>query len=256
MPHVVPYVLVTFRLAGAFLAAPMLLSPMIPARLRTLLVLMLAAAVYPMASDVVEAPAEINLFALLGLMLMEGLIGFCLGFIASIPMLALEMAGVIGGHQMGLSLARVYNPQADSEVDVVGQLYVFIAFAAYLTLGGIERVLAALMGTFTKVPVGGMATSDAPLELAAGLLDAGLSMALSVSAPVTAAVLLSAIVFGVIGKTMPQLNVMTVGFAVKMLAGLLLMALSVYAVGEASGTFAADMLSTLEGWAAGLGGGR
>ena len=70
-----------------------------------------------------------------------------------------------------------------------------------------------------------------------------------VAAPVVAITLLLALVLGVITKTMPQVNVMTVGFTVKAIAGLALLAFSGYAVQAAAGDAITDALDTVRRWA-------
>jgi flagellar biosynthesis protein FliR len=73
-----------------------------------------------------------------------------------------------------------------------------------------------------------------------------------VAAPVTGIVLLLVIVIGVMGKTMPQINVMSVGFAVKIIAGLAMLTLALYAVGNAVGDDVAATLTNVLRWVRGL----
>ena len=91
---------------------------------------MLALATYPALMDRLDTSIVTDAFGLIPLVLGETLVGFCIGPMAAMPLLAVEGAGVIAGHQMGLSLARVYNPQLDTDSDMVGQLLFFAAFAA------------------------------------------------------------------------------------------------------------------------------
>lgn len=225
--HGVPFSLVLFRILGVFISAPMLSSTAVPARIRLLLGFTLALATYPVLMPTIEMPAVPDVFALVPMVLGETLVGFSIGLIASMPLLALEGAGVIAGHQMGMSLARVYNPQLDTESDLVGQLLFFAAFAAYLAMGGIESLFDATARSFDRIPLGGIAASGVPLESLLGLLTSGLELALRVAAPVTGVIILLAITMGALSKTMPQINIMTVGFAVKAMAGVLMLAFGV-----------------------------
>lgn len=225
--HVAPFTLVLFRILGVFVGAPMLTSTAIPARVRGLLAFMLAIATYPTLIPVAHAPVVADVVSLVPMVLGETLVGFCIGTMAAMPLFALEGAGVIAGHQMGLSLARVYNPQLDTESDMVGQLLFFAAFAAYLAMGGMESLFDATAQSFHRIPLGGIGAADVPLDAIVGMLTSGLELALRVAAPVTGVILLLAITLGALSKTMPQINIMTVGFAIKVLAGVLMLAFGV-----------------------------
>lgn len=245
LAHVVPYTLVLFRLAGVFLAAPMLTSAMIPRKHRALIAAMLAASIYPGVAGSLRAPASVDLFGLVPLVLGEGLIGFAIGAIAALPLAAMELAGAICGHEMGFGLARVYNPETDADTELLGQLLYYIAFGAFLAMGGFEAIFATLLATFSRIPVGGFGASDTPLDLFVGVLQGGFDLALRVSAPVTGIVLLIAIVLGVIGKTVPQINVLSIGFTIKIMGGLIMLALSIYAIGSVSGDLIAGTMRDL-----------
>jgi flagellar biosynthetic protein FliR len=215
---------VLFRVLGVFIAAPMLTSAAIPARARVLIALMLAAAVYPSIMSRLEAPPILDVFDLIPYVLAEALIGMCIGLLASLPLMALEAAGVVAGHQMGLSLARIYNPELDTDADLTGQLLFFAAFASFIMIGGIEALFSATLQTFDRVPLGGMDPAAVPLESLVGLVTSGLELAVRVAAPVIGVVLLLSIALGALSKTMPQINIMSVGFAAKAVAGLVMIA--------------------------------
>jgi flagellar biosynthetic protein FliR len=225
--HAAPFTLVLFRILGIFISAPMLATTAVPARIRVLLAFMLALATYPALIDRLDASIETDIFGLIPMVLGETLVGFCIGTMAAMPLLAVEGAGIIAGHQMGLSLARVYNPQLDTESDMVGQLLFFAAFAAYLAMGGMESLFDATAQSFDRIPLGGIVATDVPLDAIVGMMTSGLELALRVAAPVTGVIILLAITMGALSKTMPQINIMTVGFAVKVLAGVLMLAFGV-----------------------------
>lgn len=225
--HAAPFSLVLFRILGIFISAPMLATSAIPPRIRVLLGFMLALATYPVLMDRLEAPEMPDVLSLIPMILGETLVGFCIGTMAAMPLLAVEGAGVIAGHQMGLSLARVYNPQLDTDSDMVGQLLFFAAFAAYLAMGGLEALFDATAQSFERIPLGGISATQVPLDALAGMLTSGLELALRVAAPVTGVIILVAITMGALSKTMPQINIMTVGFAIKVMVGVLMLAFGV-----------------------------
>lgn len=258
-PHAIGWSLVVTRLAGMVVIAPLVSSMMIPMRVRALVCILLAAAAYPMLTraQVGGVSVSTDLYALIPLMLAELLVGFIIGAIAAVPLLMMEMAGVIAGTTMGLGLARVYDPTQDAEVDLLGQFFFFIAMAIFLSVGGLESLFRGLLDTFHRVPAGAttaaLAGAASGTELISGVIASGMDIALRVSAPVIAIVFLVIIMMGVLGKTMPAMNVLTIGFAIKALLGVFMIALGLYAIREPIAQAIQDALTAAGTWIEQLG---
>jgi len=252
--HAGMFSLATARVAGLALSTPVLMAAGIPMRAKVLLIVLIAAASYPFVCSVCPMAAPVtDVVGLVPMIVGEAAVGFCLGLIASMPLLFLEAAGGICGHQMGFGLARVYNPAADEDADVLGQLLYFIGFGTFLAVGGLERIFSMLIGTFEVLPPGAATVGlIATVDWTRAVGD-GVELALRVSAPVTGIVIISSAVLGLIGKTMPQISIMSVGFTVKAVAGILVLALSVLAIGEVSADDIDAALRRAGGWAGLLG---
>jgi len=253
LQHTVPFSLVVFRLAGLFLFAPLLSSSMIPRRVRALLAVMLGAAMYPLLPVHAPVGLDLSIYELLPMIVGEALIGAVIGIIASIPLASLELAGVMGGQQVGFGLARVYNPELEMDADLFGQMLFYLGAGAFIALNGIETMFTAVASTFSRVPIGGIGSADVPLTMFVGVLTSGFELGLRVAAPVTGIVFLLVISFAAIGKTMPQLNIMSVGFTVKILAALAISAAAAHAISVAAGDEITWALNRAVGWAGSLG---
>ncbi len=257
LAHVVPFLLVAFRIAGLFIATPLLASPVVPMRARALLAMALSASAYPMLHArgvLADAPGlPSDAFSILPLIVRESLIGFCIGLIAGLPLLALEMSGTLMGHQMGFGLARVYNPEADADADVLGQLLSYAGVGVFVGTGGLEGLFQSTVATFDRLPIGGMDAGEAPLALFVGVLSSSFELALRVAAPVAGIVLLLIVLFGAIGKTMPQINVMSVGFMIKIVGGMAMVVAASYAIQGVAGDLIHDTLGSVHRWASSLG---
>ncbi|MEK6701349.1 MAG: flagellar biosynthetic protein FliR [Planctomycetota bacterium] len=252
LAHVLPFGLVVARLAGLFIAAPLLSSVGVPMRAKALLVLALAAAIYPVLPASAQTVGDLSLMDLVPMVIGEMMVGGTMGALAAVPVLLMDSAGVIGGQMMGMGLARVYNPEMDSDADVLGQLLFLLAGGAFVAMGGIEQLFLALTGTFHHIAPGGLSISQAPLAALVAVLGSGCELAIRVSMPIMGAVMLLVVVFGAIGKTMPQINIMTVGFTAKVLAGLAMMAMGTAAAGSAIGDAMHEAVRNVCVWAAGL----
>ncbi len=232
--HVVPFTLVVFRLAGLFLFTPLLANKGMPGKFRAMMAVTFAAAVYPVLPTTAQIEPGIDLAGLLPLILSEALIGMVIGFLAGLPVLALDMSGFLMGHQMGLSLGRVYNPDLGGDTDVFGQVLMYIGLGTFVALGGLEVSFLTLVSTFKNVPVGSFALDRVPLDAIVGTIASGIELAMRVAAPVLAMVFMLMIGLGFVMKTMPQINVMTVGFTLKIIFGIAMLAASLAAMQRAT----------------------
>ncbi|MBL8744967.1 MAG: flagellar biosynthetic protein FliR [Phycisphaerae bacterium] len=250
--HLPGFALVLSRLTGIFLFAPLFSSPALPRKIRALLAFGFAAAVYPAVVGAGSLPSRLEMFDLVPLMGSELLIGLAIGVLASIPLFTAQLAGVIMGQQMGLGLASVYNPAVDFEGDTLGQVLFFVALASYLVAGGLESVFGALLSTFESIRIGGLGAQDTPLDLLVAITASGFSLALRLALPVLLILMLESVAVGFIMKTVPGLNIMNIGFPIRILLGLFMVVSSmVITIEVLMGEIGAD-LAKVKGWAAGL----
>ncbi len=248
--------LLACRLSGVFLLAPLLASTMIPAPARVLLVAAFTAAVYPFAGmhphEFAPALAGMDEVSVALALSGEVLLGFVIGFIMMLPIAAVQLGAVIMGQQMGFGLASVYNPALESESDLLGELLLYMALGSYILMGGVEASMLAVLRTLQSVPLGSVPLNIAPLDLIVGILSAGMELALRISAPLLAIIFFETVASGFIMKSLPQINIMSIGFAVKILLGLLAiiggLAASDLAIGEHIGHVARMVTS----WAGSL----
>jgi flagellar biosynthesis protein FliR len=253
LQHVVPFLLVGFRLAGLFIFTPLLTNKLMPRQARAMLVVMLAAALYPTLPSHAQVAPEAGLVTLIPLVITETLIGAVIGFVASLPVLSLDMAGFLMSHQMGLGLGRVYNPDMGQDTDILGQLVMYLGLAAFLSCGGMEALFLSLGHSFRSVPAGAAAMDGTPLDLIVGVLGSGFELAMRVSAPVVCIIFLLMVALGFVGKTMPQINIMSVGFTIKIVFGLAMIAASLGAAQQAVSHEIERSIGAAMGWVTSLG---
>lgn len=248
-PIVVPFMLVLTRIAGLFLFTPLLSSTVVPRVYKALFAFLFAIAIFPRAVAIGVPPGVVANLPTLGMvMFSELLIGIVIGIIAGLPIAALQMGGYIMGYQMGLGLAQAYNPEMDGSDDVVSQLLFFMGITAYIAAGGLDLVFVTLLSSFEHIPMGSFAATQVPLDLYVNLLSSGLELAVRVAAPVMGVIILALLAMGFIMKTMPQINILSVGFAAKIMAGLFILTV---AAGSVEIVLRDHMFSSLEqllGW--------
>lgn len=248
--QLVPAMLVMFRFAGLMLFAPALSSSVVPARVRILLGFILGLAVFPtMMNDVQsEIGHEAGLWLIGSAVLLEITLGAVIGFLASLPLLAAQTGGLIMGQQMGLGFARFFNPGIEDEADVVGQFLFFLTLGGFLMIGGLDQIVLAVMHSFAHVPLGGFTPTMTLIDVLAGLLLAALELALRIAAPLLALIFLETVAMGFLAKTVPQLNILSLGFPIRILAGLFVIAIGLVVIDEVLLEGVDDMMDAIVIW--------
>jgi len=218
------FILVLARISPLFVVAPLFSSRQLPARVRTIVACALAVGLTPIAMHGQQIPNDV--LALFGLVLKELLVG--LGFAMSLALLfaAVSSAGALLDMLVGFSFGAIVDPLTGNQSAVLTQLYGLVALAVFVAIDGTSWVIGGLARTYDLVPV--TAAPDVR-SLAAGVVATFttiFSSALQVAAPVLLALVITDVAFGVVTRVVPQLNVFAVGFPVKVVVGLLVVAAS------------------------------
>lgn len=249
LPHLPGFILALTRLTGLFIFLPMLSGAMVPRRVIGLFAIALAFVVYPTIDHPSAVPARLDVLSLAPMMATELAIGAVIGIVAAIPLMTAQMAGLVMGQQMGLGLASVFNPSIEIEGDNIGQMLFFVAISGFLIAGGLEVLFGSLVSTFARVPLGGFVFTEAPLELLVGVLTSGFEIALRVAMPVLVILFMENLAMGFIMKTVPSLNIMTFGFPIKIIGGLIIVIASLVVMVEVLMSQIVIDLELIQEWA-------
>ena len=229
MHHLPAWLLVLFRLTGIFLFAPLFGSMAIPGRVKIFLALGLSFCVYPMlltpgsASNANLLPVingGLSFWLLTSVVAMELAIGLVIGFGATLPLVGMQWGGRAIAQQIGLGFAEVLNPGAEQS-GLLGQLLYLVAVLIFISppIHGDQVLLRTLVDSFSSVPIGGFAVDGRVMELIIGLMTSMVHLALRVAAPLLCLIFLETMATGLIMRTVPQVNILSIGFAIRIMIG-------------------------------------
>ena len=230
--HLPAWILVLFRIAGIFFFAPLLSSDLIPRQVKVFLVVGLSFCIYPMLIDPTQPAAtlvrpfigaELSLWYLVPMIAVEILIGLVIGFAANLPLIGMQIGGQIIDQQMGLALAQVYSPEVGDQASLIGRIFFLLALTIFIIFGGERYLLMLLVNTFNHIPLGGFTGFTAVVDLLIGLMAIIFELAIQIAIPLICLMLLVTCAMGFIARTMPQFNILSVGFAVRILVGALIL---------------------------------
>lgn len=151
-------------------------------------------------------------------------IGVAFGFTMQMIFTGIEFAGDLIGMQMGLSFATMMNPQSGMASPVTGTFISIVGSLVFLSIDGHLTMIAAISESFHSFPIG--LPSFHELSMAQDIARLGGQMfviALHLSMPVVAVLLICNLALGVMMRSAPQLNLMSIGFPISLLVGLWMM---------------------------------
>jgi flagellar biosynthetic protein FliR len=208
------FILFTFvvaRVAGLTMTAPIYGTRDVPLRVRILLAMALSLLILPSQwhASIGTPGSAVCYLVLLG---SEALVGAALGLGVLILIHGMTLAGAVIGQASGLTMADVFDPTLNENVPLFSRLFFLVTVAVFVCLGGHRLVMAGLLDTFQTIPPG---SGSFPSSLAEGFVTlVGLSFSLGVraAAPAVTALMLATLILGLVGRTLPQLNILSVGF--------------------------------------------
>lgn len=156
----------------------------------------------------------------------EMLLGLLLAFLALGTFAAMRIAGHLIGSEMGFNLANIQDPITGVNTQLMAHLFEAMGLVLFFIVDGHHTLFRALAFSFRSIPVG---TFSLEPEMVPGLLafTSGLFITgLQVAAPVFASMMIVGVSLAILSKVAPQLQVMMFAFPMKVLAGLIMLLVS------------------------------
>ena len=153
-------------------------------------------------------------------------VGALLGFTLNLVFTAVRFAGEVAGMQIGFAIVNAFDPMSGMQISIISQFYYLLAVLLFFTTGAHHALVGAMYQSCLAVP------PFAPMDPTGGAwllvreFSGVFAAGLRIAAPVALVLLLVSASMGVIVKTVPQINVLVVGFPVKIAVGLITLGLS------------------------------
>ena len=179
----------------------------------------------------------------------EVLVGLSMGLGAHILFSGIQVAGQVIGQLSGLALADVFNPTFDSNSPVFSQILFYVAMATFVLIGGHHIVMGGLLDTFAFIPPGTALIGKSVLDSLIMALSSSFVVGIRAAAPVMVALLLATFILGLISRTLPQLNIIMVGFGMN---AMLTMATLMFSLSGAVWIFQEQVAPVMEAVGQGL----
>jgi flagellar biosynthetic protein FliR len=183
--------------------------------------------VYPLTSW-----PELDPFSAVGIkeVFNQVFIGVMMGLILQIVNAALVVGGQAISASMGLGMANMVDPNMGN-VPVISQFLIICSTLLFLGLGGHVLVITMLLESFKLLPIGEMIGGEELLKLVVQWSSMMFLGAVLLAMPILVSLLFINLGLGVITRAAPALNIFAVGFPAMILAGIILLAMSMNSIG-------------------------
>ena len=219
------FMLVFFRITGLMFMAPVFGSAQMPPPVKVWLSFVVALIIFPIIDRTGAAIApNTGLYAYA--VLVELGLGILIGFAASLVFSAAQMGGMLIDQEMGLSMANVIDPITNQNLSVIGQFKLLMAVMVYLMIDGHHFLIDAIKRSFDSVPLMGMALAPAAaLHLSDTMARDLFEVSVKIAGPALVTLFLVGVGLAFMARAMPEMNIFVVGFTLRIVIGLVVLAL-------------------------------
>ncbi|KUG28437.1 flagellar biosynthesis protein flir [hydrocarbon metagenome] len=155
----------------------------------------------------------------------EIIMGLLLDVVVRFLFAAVQTAGHYIGFSMGFAMMNVIDPLTGTQEPITGHVLYQTTMLIFLALNGHLFLLQALGDSFHLVPPGGLLINPELGEHILAFAANIFTLALKIASPVIAALFLVDLALALISRAAPQMNVLFIGFPLKIGVGFLFMIL-------------------------------
>jgi flagellar biosynthetic protein FliR len=210
------------RPGALMMVGPGLGGQQVPLQARVALTALLAIALAPGVTLPEGAGA-----GLLGAVVRETAIGLALGLAARAVIAGAELAGHLCSQQIGFSYAATIDPEGGARNTVLASLYGLLATFTWLAIGGHHLLIRALHASYEGLPIGSGGIDASIVGSIREVLGLVFVTGLRLAAPLIAVLLVVETAVGLISRAAPALNFYVIGYPVRLVVGLLVIALTI-----------------------------
>jgi len=212
------FILMLLRVSAIVGTMPILGNGNVPVRVKGGMSLVIVLLLFPVAAF---QPPGSGVLPLALQMAGEVMIGIIIGFAGRLVFAGVQLAGQLAGFQMGFAIVNVFDPVTSAQVSIVAQLQYLFAMLVFLAVDGHHLFLYAIAESYRMVPPLDFRFSGELMQALVHMSRDMFVVAVRMGAPVFVTLLMVSLGFGLIARTVPQINILIVGFPIKIAVGLL-----------------------------------
>ena len=225
LPQLQMFFLVCLRMGAILMSMPVFANRSIPLLFKMALAFCASLVLFPLLElNAVSVPSSI--FTLGTAVFGEILLGLAIGFSVRLIFAGFQLAGQMAGYQMGMAIANVMDPAESQQIPLLAQFNNLLALLIFLAINAHYWFIRALAQSYHLVPPFYAHWDRSFVEHLVELAGNMFVIAIQVGAPIIATLLVTSVAFGLVARTVPQMNVFIVAMPLKIGVGLIFLGLS------------------------------
>jgi len=218
--NVVGFMLLFIRFGALFMAVPIFAHTSIPITIKAALAFFFTVVFY---NSLPPLAITISVSSLSMAILGELFFGLAVGVVLLLSYHVITFAGGQISFVMGFSLASAIDPQNGVSMPIISQFLSLIGLMVLFSLDMHHWIILYVNQSLSHIPLGGFLMTPKLFEY---VIEAGSRMFLvgfMIAFPIIALSWLADVIFGMLMKTMPQFNLLVIGFPIKIALSLMVL---------------------------------
>ncbi|MBU1658523.1 flagellar type III secretion system protein FliR [bacterium] len=225
--YVVGFMLLFFRFAALFITTPIFSHQSIPMTLKASLAFFFSVVFY---SSMAPLQIAITIPTIILAILSEFMFGLVIGLILQIAYNAITFAGGQISFMMGFSMASAIDPQSGVSMPIISQFLSLMALMILFSMDLHHWMLLFIDRSLSVIPLGGFIMSENIFHYMMSATANMFMVGFMIAFPLTALSLLADVIFGMLMKTMPQFNLLVIGFPIKIMVSFVVLIATLSAI--------------------------
>ncbi len=215
---ILSFILTVMRVSIVMFMLPIFSSERAPMQVKAAATIVITLGIWPQLSlpsiGMPSHPIDIVL-----LFINELILGLTLGMCINFVFMGVQAGGELFGFQMGFTMISFADPLTGNQTGITAFFLWMVSTLTFLALDGHLYMLQAFAMTFRVIPPGGLVLSETLLTEVFQLSAQMFVIALKIAAPVMVSLFLIELALALVSRASPQVNIMDIGFPVKIGAG-------------------------------------
>lgn len=166
-----------------------------------------------------------NVYELVNIGVMETITGLVLGYITSICINSLKIAGSLIDQQLGLSMINIYDPTSHESNTLIENIVYWIGIMVFFSINGHHELIKGISQSFKLIEVGSYILKD-NYTYVVNIFIQCFIIGFKIAVPIILALIITDFIMGLISRSVPQLNVMVIGMPLKVIVGIMFFVIS------------------------------
>ncbi|MCM0605715.1 MAG: flagellar biosynthetic protein FliR [Xanthomonadaceae bacterium] len=232
MNEALTFFAVLVRYGTLFAIVPILGDRMIPLPIKILSSLAITAALYPALVKTGSINPEAATIwgsttsTIIYTIALETIFGLALGYCSKLVFDGVQFGANITGNLMGFASASQYDPHQETQTEIIAHLQMTLAMLLFLVMDGHHLFLRAAMDSYKIVGIGSMNMGGMFSKQLIQMTGDTFILGMQLAAPVSVSLFLVNVLYGVMAKNMPQMNILVLSFSISALLGFIILLLT------------------------------